>query len=348
MANILVLFTGGTIGSRITTGGNIGLERAEDRVLLRLYRQTCGEAHHFSVAEPYCVLSENMHAGYWNKLIAALDGVNTENLDGIIITHGSDTLSYTAALIGYAFRHTNIPIVLIASDYVLDDPRSNGLANFASAVDLITSGVFSGGVFVCYQNKAGEHSVYLPTRLCEADPYLDAFHSFDGIRLGSTENGRFLYEQNPLNPTVLEINTPRDRLLPERPFSMTDSVLLLRSYPGLDYDRIDLTGTAAVLNVGYHSATVCAEDVGGCSFARFARRCAENGTDLYLSSFKREDGRLYESLAGLLAHAKIGKFVNTSPEAAYMKLILAYSLPVGNRKQLLKSDLYFETVKTPD
>ena len=50
--------------------------------------------------------------------------------DGVIITHGTDTLQYTAAFTGYIMAGAQIPIVLVSANYVLEDVRSNGVDNF--------------------------------------------------------------------------------------------------------------------------------------------------------------------------------------------------------------------------
>ena len=59
--------------------------------------------------------------------------IESEKYDGIIITHGTDTLQYTSAMLGYMFDDVSIPIVLVSSNYVLEDKRANGLINLSKA-----------------------------------------------------------------------------------------------------------------------------------------------------------------------------------------------------------------------
>ena len=334
MANILVVFTGGTIGSSLNSKGNI--EPANQKLLLSKYFEETGKNHNFEILEPFTILSENMTVPYWNLLFDAVNSIDESKYDGIIITHGSDTISYTVAMGSYLLRHKACPVVFIASNYILDDPRSNGLINFKSAVDLITDGKIKRGIFVCY--KDAENAVYLGTRLCEADSFADEFHSFNKLSFGKIENGEFVFNECTTNPTLEDINTPKEKLPVKE---LKNQVAMIKAYPSLDYDRFDITGLKAILNVGYHSATLCT--VGeGTSFFRFAKRCKEQNVDLYISSFKSEDGKIYESLDETVKLDNVHKLVNISPEAAFAKLILAYST---DNLSIIKENLYYETIK---
>src|SRR5690554_4742477 len=98
----------------------------------------------FDVLQPLRILSENIVPQDWITLIKCLDSVKLNKYIGIIITHGSDTIPYTSAAISYAYNHTPIPIVLVASNYPLEDERSNGLRNFTDAIDFIHNSPLPG------------------------------------------------------------------------------------------------------------------------------------------------------------------------------------------------------------
>lgn len=83
----------------------------------------------FSFSSPFTVLSENMDFALWQKLIAA---VNESESDNIIILHGSDTLAYTSSLLANMFYDKNI--VITASDKPIEDKTANGISNFNSAL----------------------------------------------------------------------------------------------------------------------------------------------------------------------------------------------------------------------
>ena len=125
MTKILVIALGGTIGSVMTD--NISLDKNSFKILDYVKDGSV----EFSTLSPFAVLSENINTALWKKLIACIDNAKIAQYDGVIILHGSDTLSYTSALIG------NARIVLTAADKPLEDKKSNGVKNFKSAVEII-------------------------------------------------------------------------------------------------------------------------------------------------------------------------------------------------------------------
>ncbi|MDE6204209.1 MAG: asparaginase, partial [Lachnospiraceae bacterium] len=290
MKDILVVLTGGTIGSRVE-GQWVDVNDTSPYGLIELYRNTYGEDVHFQVVQPFSILSENMRLQTWEKLCRFLWDIAYEKYEGVILAHGSDTLSYTSALLGMLLAHVPVPLVLTASNYPLGEEGSNGLVNFRSAVELIRTRLLKG-VFTVYQNDKGENNVYLAARVTEADPYLDQFGSFGGQVFGKMENGNFKRNDHRINPSILQIMEKKERIAVRCP-GFEKQVLMIRPYPGLDYDAIDLgKKPAAVLHYLYHSATACTQG-GAYSAVNFVKRCQREGVPVYMASCKDARGRNY-------------------------------------------------------
>lgn len=141
--NITVIFTGGTIGSSVQQDF-VSTDAQMPYRLLAMYeaeqKKNGAAIPSFRTQAPYTTLSEYMDGSHLNRLIACVQSLLTTDdpdIDGIIITHGTDTLPFTAAALGMCFAYAEIPILLVSSNYILDDPRANGLTNFAAAVDYI-------------------------------------------------------------------------------------------------------------------------------------------------------------------------------------------------------------------
>ena len=115
---ILVLFTGGTIGSTVD-GATVHTDPAAASRLLSLYRARFGEDVLFEVRRPCNLLSENATPGLWSLLERSVREEELAVYDGVIITHGSDTLPYTCAALAFLLRDVPIPLVLVASNYSL-------------------------------------------------------------------------------------------------------------------------------------------------------------------------------------------------------------------------------------
>lgn len=322
MKPILVIFTGGTIASR-ASGGVIAPDESSKSMLISLYRSTSGDNQtQFEETSPINILSENLTFSAWNSLIKTLCGADTSRYSGIIITHGSDTLSYTSSLIGMLFRHTDIPIIMTASNKPLDERGSNGLFNFTSAVKLIKERRYIG-VFTVYEE------VYLPTRLLPADTCLDRFSCYGGESFKDISEYR--------------LSKPRERLI-DPDITLKNEVLVVSPYPNFNYTSVSLAGRpAAVLHTLYHSGTACAAPAEGENYSAlmFAKKCAALDIPLYFCGTKGGRADIYES-ADILKREGVKTIDRISDVAAYVKLVIAYNQSEVNPARYIYSNVYFE------
>lgn len=165
--NLHTIFTGGTIGSFLGDNDLISTDKGSPYKLINFYKKNYANATtiNFTSSNPYTLLSENLDGDHLNLLIKEVSKVlENEELDGIIVTHGTDTLQYSAAVLGYIFNDARIPIILVSSDFVLEDKRANGLINYHVAVEFMKAKL-GKGVFVSYCNKGGIPTIHRATRL---------------------------------------------------------------------------------------------------------------------------------------------------------------------------------------
>jgi len=87
----------------------------------------------------YSILSENMRPSYWIEL-ARQYMRNKNGADGIIITHGTDTMMYTAAALSFMIE-TPVPIVLVGSQRSADRPSSDNAMNAICAAKVAASDI---------------------------------------------------------------------------------------------------------------------------------------------------------------------------------------------------------------
>lgn len=140
---ICVIFTGGTIGS-YATEDTVDLSTENKSILIELYRQQYGSDIKFDELRPLDILSENVQFTDLDAMASCIRAVNKNKYDGIIITHGTDTLSFTANLFSQIFCDIAIPVVFVSALYPLNDSRSKGVDNFAGAVAFIEKEGLSG------------------------------------------------------------------------------------------------------------------------------------------------------------------------------------------------------------
>jgi L-asparaginase len=316
MKNILVVFTGGTIGS-VATGGTINTDSSTAFKLIRLFQEH-DENHpeiHFDTIQPLQILSENLAPAAWKTLIAAIETARPEQYDGIIVTHGTDTLAYTACALSFYFSASKIPMLLVSSDYPLDHPKANGLENFICAAEFILQ-KNEPGVFVPYRNQQQATQLHQGTRLACSLQLSGDFFSIQGKSYLQFANREF----SLVNPPAQR--SPAQSAPVKAGFS--ERILMIKPYPGLDYTRFNLDGVDAVLHDLYHSGTACASPQWGENYSllEFIKRCEKQDVAVYLApAVKSADA--YQSTQALVEQgAKI--IWNMSIEAAYVKLLLAY------------------------
>lgn len=336
MKKILAVLTGGTIGSSMkdgiisADGGSSALEA---------YRKKYGDDTEFTVCRPMNILSENLNKRHWELLINKLLSMSFDGYDGIIITHGSDTLSYSSAMLSMCLSGIRKPVVITASNLIPAHPDSNAAVDLRAAVVMINS--FSRGVFTVYKNPDDEYcSVYIPTRIREADRYRGSFSGFEGRPFGRIENDSFVRLSD--DPSITDIERHEPYITLPDGISFRRDVMLLRSYPSMRYDDIVLRDdTCAVLQITYHSSTACSEPDN--SALSLLLRCREKGIPFYMASFPKGSSSMYETSDILLKNGALPMY-DISDEAAYARLLLYYSLGLSGKLSSLP-DFYFETVK---
>ncbi len=139
LPHISILSTGGTIASKIDyrTGAVTSQFSAED--ILRAIPEL-EEIANYNCRMIYSILSENMRPSYWLELARAVHEEIKNGADGIIITHGTDTMMYTAAALSFMIE-TPVPIVLVGSQRSADRPSSDNAMNAVCAAAVATSDI---------------------------------------------------------------------------------------------------------------------------------------------------------------------------------------------------------------
>lgn len=332
----LVVLTGGTIGSKINHN-IIDTDDISAYKIINMYQKIYGADCDFEVIQPFSELSENFTLDTVNTLSGIIKNINFALYDGIIITHGSDTVAYTSAFISYMFSSVQAPIVFTAANYPPEDIKSNALENLRGAVQFIKSRTVKNGVYFAYGNPDEKVNIYLGTRINEADCFNDRFSVFGNEPFGTIVNDKFIYNNTTVNPTCEMISKTK-----QTDFTVLEpNSLILKSFTGMNYSLIDIEkgGLESVINIMYHSATACT--IGNnTSLIDFIERCSKKDIDVYCVSFKNTDN-IYSTVKIITDCGGIPLY-NISYESAYAKAVLSYS---QNKKGLMQENIFFEHIK---
>ena len=307
---ILFIFTGGTIGST-DEGGVRSVDGGKPYKIIEAYRGRFGIDFEYDVAEPFCELSENLTGEHIKEIVRAVKAGLALDYDGIILSHGTDTLQYSAAAIGFALGQNTAPVCIISANAPIESEMSNGLINLRAAVEFIRCGA-GRGVFSIYAN-CDKILAHRGTRLAPPIPFSDRAESIFEAEYGSFD-GKLLFTKNP------KYKEASDKILPlsaEGLSCAAEDILVLTPYVGMRYP--DLYGVKYVIMNTYHSGTLDVKSAAAREFYRLAREC---GARVFAVGVL--EGLDYSSTA---EYSELGilPLKNISPIAAYMKLWLLSS-----------------------
>lgn len=188
---ILVIATGGTIGSGHSTRGVTTKEGLIEKIIERARNESRMKLGNVSI-DIRQVLNEdstNMDPEK-QRIIAreAFEGI--QKYDAVVITHGTDTLQYFSATLSLML-HTNKPVIITGAMKNPEDRHTDAVRNLGQSIIAARTFAEKGvsGVFVLFNGKVmpGEWTY-------EGNPYkIDAFRSIRGNVGTIGKDGSFIF-----------------------------------------------------------------------------------------------------------------------------------------------------------
>ena len=257
LPKIALISTGGTIASKIDyrTGGVTSVLSAKD-----LYTSIPELSIYASIDTEilFNEYSENIGPTQWN-LIAnkIIDKINPGIYDGIVISHGTDTMSYTAAALSFALQDLPIPVILVGAQRSSDRPSSDASSNLIASVIFATQLDYSG-VFVSMHGSISDEQIHchLGTRVRKNHTSKrDAFKSIDISPIAVVKEDQVEIQKIPSNIILQKKNKHKINkelnVIPKIKFD--DRVFLLKYYPGLNpllIENVQKLGYKAIIIEG--------------------------------------------------------------------------------------------------
>lgn len=307
MKKILLLTTGGTIASSPTEHG-----LAPDVDSGRLFSLLGGITENYEVTtrDILHLDSSNIQPEEWKYIARCIYEELSRGYDGMVVTHGTDTMGYTSAILSFMLQNLPIPVVLTGSQLPILHPLTDGLENLRCAFAMAASGV--PGVFLAFNRK-----VILGTRAVKVRTTgFDAFESVNCQAAAVIDSGGL-----EINPMVLTA--------PSGPCVLRDhlcsDIFLIKLTPGLNPQIFDM-----LLEMDYRGIVIEAFGAGGLHFIRRdliskLQRIIDRGIAVVVCSqclYERSDFSIYETGRLALEKGVIQGFDMTT-EAAVTKLMWA-------------------------
>jgi len=200
MKKILIVFSGGTFSMKIDekTGSAIPFYKGDQ--LIDLIPEAKNEAE-INVFDFGMFPGPHMTPDLMMKLsIKIKEFIKDSNVDGIIVTHGTDTLEETAYLLDLTIK-TEKPIVVIGAMKTSSEPDWDGPGNLLDAIRIINNPNSSGlGVLVCLNGEINAASEVTKTHT----ENVETFHSLDFGALGFIDREKVFFNRAPRKLEIFE------------------------------------------------------------------------------------------------------------------------------------------------
>lgn len=243
MKKILILTTGGTI---VSEEGENGLQPNMENNNLLHYIGSMTKKYNITCKNILNLDSSNIQAEEWKKIARAIYD-NLEEYDGIIVTHGTDTMAYTASMLSFMLQNINKPVVFTGSQMPISNMLTDAKINLYTAFAAIDCNI--QGISIAFNRKVirGCRAVKVRTMGFEAfesvnSPYLAQVYAI-GIKK---------YQEEKLivkEPKLLD--------------NISTKVFLLKLIPNTNPAIFDM-----IADMGYKGIVIEAFGSGGLHFER--------------------------------------------------------------------------------
>lgn len=319
LPNISILSTGGTISCKVDyeTGGVYPALSAEDFV------RNVPEILEYANIDARQILkipSEDFMPEHWVKIAKECYKEIKKGVNGIIVTHGTDTLHFTSAALSFMIRNLPIPIVLTASQRSIDRGSSDAFPNLLSSV--IAASKWDGAeVVICMHENLNDEWNFLlrgtKVRKMHSERR-DAFRPINNLPLA-----RVRYDGK-----IEKISEYRKRenVEPILETKIDDKVALIYMYPGITPDIIEYyikkkIHGIVIAGTGFgHTPTSLRKN----SFISILKKCYQKNIPVVMTSqclYGRTHKYVYTPLRKLSIKANVIFGEDMLPEVAYVKLM---------------------------
>lgn len=238
MKNILLLTTGGTIACVETEEGLIPSLSGE--WLLEKIPEIKSQCN-ITIKPILNIDSSNMSSSDW-RVIAESVYEGLKEFDGIVVTHGTDTMAYTTSIISFMLKNVNKPVVFTGSQIPIEHEGSDGVTNLLHSFKVAVSDI--SGVCLVFNGKIIKGTRAFKIHSLDED----AFVSCNNLYLGRIIDGQVVLNDSGIKSSG-DLKIYND---------ICDDVFLLKLIPGIKPEIADF-----IVEQGYRGVVVEAFGLGG-------------------------------------------------------------------------------------
>ncbi len=320
--DIAILGCGGTIASRIEYRTGAVYPSITPKELRAAFPEL--EKWPIHSKSVFSLFSEDMNAHHWKLLADEIEKEIKSGSKGVVVMHGTDTMSYTSAAVSFMLQDLPAPVVFVGSQRSSDRPSSENKMNMLNAVFSASQDL--GEVTVCMHAGTDDDNCHLHrgTRVRKMHTSRrDAFRSVNSRPLFAVDYRTKRFE-------ALGEHVPRHKGNLVAKKSLNDNVALIYAYPNIkpsfisaldSYDGVVLAGTG----LG-HVPVNPFNDKNAKGILKPLTELVQSGIPVVMSSqtiYGRLCMRVYTNGRLLRDAGIIGDGADWTPETAYVKLCWA-------------------------
>lgn len=311
---ILLIGTGGTIASEM---GDNGLEpELTSRQLLRYVPDISGICE-VDCTQLFSLDSTNIRPEHWLRIAGSIQQCY-EKYDGFVISHGTDTMAYTAAGLSYLIQNSRKPIVLTGAQKPIGYDTTDSKQNLRDAFTVAASGM--SGVLLVFNGK-----IIMGTRARKTrSKSFEAFSSINYPIVGMVQDGRLIQYIRPENSA------------PTRFYHELDArVALLKLTPGIECGVLEylLERSSAVIIESFGVGGLPVYETG--SFYDTIKKGLDDGRTVVLTTQVENEGSdlsVYRVGNSIKQNLPILEAYDMTTEAVTAKLMWILSQTTGREE----------------
>ena len=337
LPNIKLLGTGGTVASRLdyTTGAVIpsftpGELFSAVPELAEICNLDCEIA--------FEILSENMKPEYWQELAKKVKSAADAGIAGVLIGHGTDTMSFTSAALAFMLENLSIPVVITGSQRSSDRPSSDAALNLINAAVVASSDISEVLVTMLGSSSHDYGLIHRGTLVRKMHSSVRAaFRTIDQVPLGMIQNRKI-----KMFSSDYKKRSNREIILKTK---FEKKIALVYSYPGMESELIDF-----YIDKGYKGIIVAGTGLGhiGTNMHESIKRAIQEGITILMTTQTLHGfvGMDVYSTGRELQNLGVIPGKNILPEVGYVKLgwVLGQTQDPNEIKNLLLTNIAGEFI----
>ncbi len=220
---VAIIFTGGTISMKIDPRLHAAIPALSSKEIMGMITNI-GDFSDIEVIDYANIPSPHITPSMMMEIAALVkQTINRDDITGVIVTHGTDTLEETAYLLDLMI-HTSKPIVVVGAMRNSSELGYDGSSNLSAAIcTVISERSKNKGVLVVMNNEVNAASEVTKTNTLS----LDTFKSPEFGPLGIVDNDEVIFYRDMVSHQFIDTD------------NLEEKVALLKAVPGMESDILD-------------------------------------------------------------------------------------------------------------